>query len=116
MGSNPTPSASLFAPVPTSTAERRPRQLVNPQVEFQFCPECMAYKRMRRVTPRGEQISALAIAAIMLAWLLSRDAIHWTSWVLAGIVFPMTIYFAWPRRNRLWCEGCGHVTSVGEPL
>ena len=85
-------------------------------MEFQFCSSCMAYKRMRRVSARGEQFAALAIAAVMFAWLLSRNAIHWTSWVLAGIVFPMAAYFAWPRKNRLRCEGCGNVTSVGEPL
>jgi len=77
----------------------------------------MAYKRMRRVSAYKEQIAALVIAAVMLAWLIfSRPGIHWTSWVLAAIVFPMSTYFAWPRRNRLRCEGCGKTTSHAEPL
>ena len=85
-------------------------------MEFQFCPNCMAYKRMRYVSARGEQVAAGVIAAIMLAWLLSRGAVHWTSWVLAAIVFPMSAYFAWPRKNRLRCEGCHNTTSIGDPL
>ncbi len=85
-------------------------------MEFQFCPSCMAYKRMRPVSAREEQIAAAVIGAIMIAWLLSRDSIHWTSWVLAAIVFPMSAYFAWPRKNHLRCEGCHNITSVGDPL
>jgi hypothetical protein len=54
------------------------------------------------------------MAAIMLAWLVSRPSIHWTSWVLAAIVFPMTAYFAWPRKNRLRCEGCGKTAAATE--
>jgi 4-hydroxybenzoate polyprenyltransferase len=83
-------------------------------VEFQFCPTCMAYKRMQRIAPYGEQAVALVMAAIMLAWLLSRPSIHWTSWVLAAIVFPMTAYFAWPRKSRRRCEGCGKTTAATE--
>ncbi len=85
-------------------------------MEFQFCPNCMAYKRMRPVSAREEQVSAGVIAAIMLAWLLSRNSIHWTSWVLAAIVFPMSAYFAWPRKNRLRCEGCHNISPVGDPI
>ena len=76
----------------------------------------MAYKRMQHVSAYTEQVAALLIAAIMLAWLVTRPEIHWTSWVLAAIVFPMSTYFAWPRRNRLRCEGCGKTTSGSEPL
>jgi len=76
----------------------------------------MAYKRMRRVSAQGEQFAALAIGAIMLSWLASRPSIHWTSWVLAAIVLPMSAYFAWPRKNRQRCEGCGSVMHLSEPL
>ena len=76
----------------------------------------MAYKRMRRVSAMGEQLAALLIAAIMLTWLVSRSTIHWTSWVLAAIVLPMSAYFAWPRKNRQRCEGCGSVMHRSEPL
>ncbi len=76
----------------------------------------MAYKRMRRVSPIGEQIAAGLIAATMLTWLLTRPSVHWTSWVLAAIVFPMSAYFAWPRRSRQRCEGCGHTMHTTEPL
>jgi hypothetical protein len=76
----------------------------------------MAYKRMRRVSALSEQIAALAIAAIMLTWLATRSTIHWTSWVLAAIVLPMTAYFAWPRKNRQRCDGCGSVMHTSEPL
>ena len=76
----------------------------------------MAYKRMRRVSAVGEQVAAISIAAAMAAWLLSRSTIHWTSWVLAAIVLPMSAYFAWPRKNRQRCEGCGAVMHLSEPL
>ncbi len=76
----------------------------------------MSYKRMRRVSAVGEQLSAVVIAVIMLTWLLTRPSIHWTSWVLAAIVFPMSAYFAWPRRNRQRCRGCGTVMHTTEPL
>lgn len=83
---------------------------------FQFCPHCMAYKRMRWASAYVEQIGSAMVAAVMLAWLVTRPAIHWTSWVLAAIVFPMTIYFGWPRRKRLRCEGCGRAMAVGDQL
>jgi len=76
----------------------------------------MAYKRMHRVSAVSEQLAAVTIAAIMLTWLLTRPSIHWTSWVLASIVLPMAAYFAWPRKNRQRCEGCGAVMHISEPL
>jgi hypothetical protein len=76
----------------------------------------MAYKRMRRVSAASEQAASLVIAAIMLVWLVTRPSIHWTSWVLASIVFPMSAYFAWPRKTRQRCEGCGAITHTSEPL
>ena len=85
-------------------------------MQFQFCPSCMAYKRMHPASALGEQATATVVAVVMAAWLLSRDTIHWTSWVLAAIVFPMSLYFVWPRKNRLRCEGCGNVTGMSEPL
>lgn len=85
-------------------------------MEFQFCPHCMAYKRMRWIPAHVEQLAAAAVAATMLGWLLTRPEIHWTSWVLAAIVFPMAIYFGWPRKKRLRCEGCGRSMPVGDQL
>jgi hypothetical protein len=76
----------------------------------------MAYKRMRRVSAINEQIAALTIALVMVTWLMTRPMIHWTSWVLAAIVLPMSAYFAWPRKNRQRCEGCGSVMHTSEPL
>ncbi len=76
----------------------------------------MAYKRMRRISALGEQFAAALIAATMLAWLATRPSVHWTSWVLASIVLPMSAYFAWPRRNRQRCEGCGSIMHTSEPL
>lgn len=76
----------------------------------------MAYKRMRRVSAASEQLAALSIAAVMLTWLVTRPSIHWTSWVLAAIVLPMSAYFAWPRKNRQQCEGCGSVMHTSAPL
>ncbi len=76
----------------------------------------MAYKRMRRVSAVGEQLFALAAAMVMLAWLLTRPSIHWTSWLLAAIVLPMSAYFAWPRHNRQRCGGCGTLMHTTEPL
>jgi uncharacterized membrane protein YfcA len=76
----------------------------------------MAYKRMRRVSAAAEQLAAASIGGLMLAWLVTRPSIHWTSWVLGAIVFPMSVYFAWPRRNRQRCEGCGKVMLASEPL
>jgi len=76
----------------------------------------MAYKPMRRVTAVGEQLASTTIAAVMLVWLVTRPSIHWTSWLLAAIVLPMSLYFAWPRRNRQRCEGCGSVMPTSEPL
>jgi hypothetical protein len=64
----------------------------------------------------GEQIAAGVIAATMLTWLMTRPQIHWTSWVLAAIVLPMSAYFAWPRGSRRRCEGCGSVMHASEPL
>ena len=63
-----------------------------------------------------EQLVAAVIAAAMLAWLITRPSIHWTSWVLAAIVLPMTAYFGWPRKSRLRCEGCGRTMPAGETL
>jgi hypothetical protein len=76
----------------------------------------MAYKRMHAVAAHREQLVAAIIAAAMLAWLITRPAIHWTSWVLAAIVLPMTLYFGWPRKSRLRCEGCGRTMPAGETL
>ncbi len=76
----------------------------------------MAYKRMHRVSAVGEQLAAGAVAMIMLVWLLTRPSVHWTSWVLAAIVFSMTAYFGWPRKSRQRCEGCGTTMHVSEPL
>jgi len=76
----------------------------------------MSYKRMRRVSAVGEQLSAAGLGVGRLTWLLTRPSIDWTSWVLAAIVFPMSAYFAWPRRNRQRCRGCGTVTHTTEPL
>jgi len=85
-------------------------------LEFQFCPRCMAYKRMRWVSATGEQIASAVVAGVMILWLVTRPHIHWTSWVLAAIVLPMTAYFGWPRKNRLRCEGCGKTMPVGDRL
>lgn len=85
-------------------------------MEFQFCTNCMAYKRMHGVAAHREQLVAAIIAAAMLAWLITRPSIHWTSWVLAAIVLPMTLYFGWPRKSRLRCEGCGRTMPAGEIL
>ncbi|MFQ5743615.1 MAG: hypothetical protein ACE5HV_08500 [Acidobacteriota bacterium] len=85
-------------------------------MEFQFCPHCMAYKRMRWVSPLAERIVAALVASVLLGWLLTRGSIHWTSWVLAAIVFPMTVYFGWPRKNRLRCEGCGKSVHGGKRI
>jgi hypothetical protein len=76
----------------------------------------MAYKRMRRVSAVSERLAALTIAAVMLTWLATRPSIHWTSWVLAAIVLPMSAYFAWPRKNRQRCQGCGSIMHASEPL
>ncbi len=76
----------------------------------------MAYKRMRRVSAFGERLVAIIFATVMFGWLVTRPSVHWTSWVLAAIVLPMSAYFAWPRRNRQRCEGCGSIMHASEPL
>ena len=108
MGSNPTPSAIHFQALVFASLEIA--------VDFHFCTTCMAYKRMHRVSAVGEQLAAGAVALIMFGWLVTRPTVHWTSWVLAAVVLPMTAYFAWPRKSRQRCEGCGTTMHVSEPL
>ncbi len=76
----------------------------------------MAYKRMRRVSAASEQAASLVFAAIMLVWLVTRPSIHWPSWVLASIVVPLGACFAWPRKSRRRCEGCGAIVRTSGPL
>lgn len=82
--------------------------------ELQFCPHCLAYKHMRRVPVRSGQVVSLLVAGAMIAWLLTQSTIHWTSWVLAAIVLPMTLYFGWPHRSHWRCDGCGRAMPASE--
>ena len=85
-------------------------------MDFYFCTTCMAYKRMHRVSAVGEQAAAGVVAVVMLAWLVTRPSVHWTSWVLAAIVLPMSAYFGWPRKSRQRCEGCGTTMPLSRTL